>query len=89
MNKKKQLNIFQKTIIKSVKIYQKYLSPDHSFWAENNPPYCQHIPSCSEYMIESVEKKWAILWLIKWFFRIMRCMPWNKWGYDPVDKEKK
>ena len=82
------MNIIQKYIIKSVKLYQKYLSPDHSFWAKDNPPYCQHIPSCSEYMIESVEKKWAIKWTIKWFFRIMRCMPWSKWWYDPVDKEK-
>ncbi len=80
------MNIFQKTIIKIVTQYQKYLSPDHSFWAKNNPPYCQHIPSCSEYMIEAVEKKWALKGSFKWIFRIMRCMPWNKWGYDPVDK---
>jgi putative component of membrane protein insertase Oxa1/YidC/SpoIIIJ protein YidD len=38
-------------------------------------------------MIESVEKKWAFLGSIKGFFRIMRCMPWNKWWYDPVDKK--
>jgi len=46
-------------IIKIVKLYQKYLSPDHSFWAKkmNNPPYCKHIPSCSEYMIETLDKK--------------------------------
>jgi putative component of membrane protein insertase Oxa1/YidC/SpoIIIJ protein YidD len=53
------MNIFQKSIIKCVQTYQKYISPDHSFWAKakNNPPYCKHNPSCSEYMIESVEKK--------------------------------
>ena len=79
-------NIFQNTIIKIVKQYQKYLSPDHSFWAKNNPPYCQHIPSCSEYMIEAVEKKGAIKGSIKGVFRIMRCMPWSKGGYDPVEK---
>lgn len=83
------MNIFQKIIIKFVKIYQKILSPDHSFWARwlNKPPYCKHFPTCSEYMIESVEKKWALLWWIKWIFRIFRCMPWNKWWYDPVDKK--
>lgn len=85
------MNILQKTIIKIVKTYQKLLSPDHSFWAKakNNPPYCKHIPSCSEYMIESVEKKWAIIWSIKGTYRILRCMPWNKWWYDPVEKVKK
>ena len=84
---KSKFNIFQKIIINIVKKYQRYLSPDHSFWAKNNPPYCQHIPSCSEYMIEAVEKKWALKWWFKWIYRIMRCMPWNKWWYDPVDKE--
>ncbi len=83
------MNILQIIIIKFVKIYQKYLSPDHSFWAKwlNKPPYCKHFPTCSSYMIESVEKKWALFWLIKWTLRILRCMPWNKWWYDPVDKK--
>ncbi len=76
-------------IIKIVKLYQKYLSPDHSFWAKkmNNPPYCKHIPSCSEYMIETLDKKWVIKWVLKWTWRILRCMPFTKWWYDPVDKK--
>ena len=84
-----KLNKSQKVIINWVKLYQKYLSPDHSFWAKDNPPYCMHIPSCSEYMIESVEKKWAIVGSLKGIWRIMRCMPWSKWWYDPVEKNKK
>lgn len=85
------MKIFQNIIISLVKKYQKYISPDHSIWAKNinNPPYCKHIPSCSQYMIESVEKKWALKWLIKWILRILRCMPWNRWLYDPVDKKEK
>lgn len=85
------MKILQNLIIKLVKKYQKYLSPDHSIWAKsmNNAPYCKHIPSCSQYMIESVEKKWALKWSIKWILRILRCMPWNKWWYDPVDKKDK
>lgn len=71
-----------------VKIYQKILSPDHSFWAKalNKPPYCKHMPSCSEYMIESLEKKWVMRGLPKWLYRIVRCNPWSEWWYDPVDK---
>ncbi|MFA5917724.1 MAG: membrane protein insertion efficiency factor YidD [Candidatus Gracilibacteria bacterium] len=84
------MNFLQKTLIKLVKIYQKLLSPDHSFWARglDNPPYCKHIPSCSEYMIEAIEKKGAIVGTIKGTGRIMRCMPWSKGGYDPVEKKK-
>lgn len=85
---KKSLNILQKILISFIKWYQKYLSPDHSFWAKNNPPYCKHIPSCSEYMVESIEKKGALFGSMKWIWRILRCMPWNKWWYDPVDKKR-
>jgi len=51
--------MLSKIIIKTVKLYQKILSPDHSFWAKGleKPPYCKHTPTCSEYMIEAVEKK--------------------------------
>jgi putative component of membrane protein insertase Oxa1/YidC/SpoIIIJ protein YidD len=38
-------------------------------------------------MIESVEKKWVVIWTSKWIFRILRCMPWSKWWYDPVERE--
>ncbi|QFR38713.1 membrane protein insertion efficiency factor YidD [Candidatus Gracilibacteria bacterium 28_42_T64] len=82
------MNIVQNKLIKIVKIYQRYISPDHSFWAKNNPPYCKHIPSCSQYMVESIEKKGAFKGTIKGIGRILRCMPWNKGGYDPVEKEK-
>lgn len=51
------MNILQKFLISLVKSYQKIFSPDHSFWAKNNPPYCKYYPTCSNYMIEAIEKK--------------------------------
>ena len=56
------MNPIQKILIYFVELYQKFLSPDHSFWAKamNKPPYCKHIPSCSDYMKEAIEKKGAI-----------------------------
>jgi len=49
----------KKILIFIIEVYQKYLSPDHSFWARknNNPPYCKHYPTCSEYTKEAIEKK--------------------------------
>jgi len=58
-------------LVSLVKLYQKYLSPDHSFWSKNNTPYCKHIPTCSQYMVESIEKKWVFFWFIKWLWRIL------------------
>lgn len=83
------MNRVQKFIIKTVRFYQKYFSPDHSFWAKIRwNHYCKYFPTCSEYMIEAVEKKWAFKWFFMWVWRIMRCMPWSKWWIDFVEKEK-
>lgn len=87
----KKINYYIKSLlIWFIKLYQKYISPDHSFWAKwlNKTPYCKFIPTCSDYMIESIEKKWIIKWIWKWIWRIMRCMPWSKGWYDPVEKNK-
>jgi putative component of membrane protein insertase Oxa1/YidC/SpoIIIJ protein YidD len=48
-------------IIKSIELYQKYLSPDHSFWAKDKLPYCRYTPSCSDYMKEAIEKRGIIV----------------------------
>lgn len=48
------------------------------------PSRCRHIPTCSEYALEALQKHGPItgLWLsIK---RIGRCHPWGTHGYDPV-----
>lgn len=81
--------MFSSLVVRIVRLYQKYLSPDHSVWARamNRPPYCKHIPSCSEYMIEAVEKKGVTAGVLKGVWRILRCNPWSRGGYDPVDKK--
>ena len=48
------------------------------------PPTCRYSPSCSQYMIEAVQKHGALKggWLgLK---RIGRCHPWGGHGHDPV-----
>jgi uncharacterized protein len=81
------VNRIQNILISAIKKYQKFLSPDHSDHAHDHVPYCKYYPSCSQYSIEAIEKKWAFLGSIKAFWRILRCQPWSKWWYDPVEKE--
>lgn len=83
------MNYLQKKIIFAIKKYQKFLSPDHSDRTENHVPYCQYYPSCSQYSIEAIEKKWIFIGWFKALWRILRCQPWSKWWYDPVVPEKK
>ena len=67
--------------IKIIKIYQKIPGPWHNA--------CRHIPTCSNYAIEAIEKYGAIKGGIMATKRILRCNPWGTSGYDPVIKEEK
>jgi len=45
---------------------------------------CRFIPTCSEYFIEAVRRRGAIVGGLMGLWRIVRCNPFNKGGYDPV-----
>ncbi|MDO5565172.1 MAG: membrane protein insertion efficiency factor YidD [Planctomycetia bacterium] len=44
---------------------------------------CRFTPSCSQYYIEAVRKYGPIKGTLKGLWRILRCNPYNKGGYDP------
>ena len=45
---------------------------------------CRHLPTCSAYALEAIDKNgaWKGFWLM--VARIVRCHPWGTHGYDPV-----
>ncbi len=45
---------------------------------------CRHLPTCSEYALESIDRNgaWRGFWLT--LSRLSRCHPWGTAGYDPV-----
>ncbi len=45
--------------------------------------HCRFEPSCSVYFIESVRKHGAVWGACRGVWRISRCNPWNRGGYDP------
>lgn len=65
------------TFIFIIKIYQKFISP-------LLPPSCRFYPTCSQYAIEAFEKYGAFRGFMKASWRILRCNPFNKGGYDPL-----
>lgn len=72
-------------LIKIIKIYQKTFSFDHGALKIFFPlGYCKYKPTCSEYAISAIEKYGAIKGGAKAFWRILRCNPWSKGGYDPA-----
>ncbi len=67
-----------------IRIYQKILSPDHSFWAKSKNPhgYCKFTPTCSQYGYEVIKKRGILVGIPKAGWRILRCNPWNEGGED-------
>ncbi len=45
---------------------------------------CRHVPSCSEYAIQAVERHGAARGLSLAVKRLSRCHPVGSRGYDPV-----
>jgi len=48
---------------------------------------CKYIPTCSEYGMIAIEKHGAFFGLILTVWRILRCNPFSKGGYDPVPEK--
>lgn len=60
-----------------VRFYKRWISP-------LLPPACRYEPSCSTYALEAIELHGAIRggWLALW--RLLRCHPFSRGGFDPV-----
>ena len=61
-----------------IRFYRKYLSQ-----LKVNT-HCIYIPTCSEYALEAIEKYGALKGGFLTLWRILRCNPFSKGGYDPV-----
>ena len=70
--------MLKKGIISLIRFYQKYLSPLK--WRT----HCIYTPTCSEYAVQAISKYGIIKGIILSVWRILRCNPFSKGGYDPV-----
>ncbi len=62
-----------------IKIYQILLSPLLGLYK------CRFYPTCSNYFIESIQKKGLLKGSFYGFYRLLRCHPFSKKsGFDPV-----
>jgi uncharacterized protein len=79
-------NFFSSLAIKLIRLYQRTFSFDHGFLKIYYPHgFCRFKPTCSEYAISAIEKYGFIKGGLRASWRILRCNPWNKGGYDPVN----
>lgn len=60
-----------------IRFYRKALSP-------HLPASCRYQPTCSQYTLTAIERFGALRGSWMGFWRILRCNPFSKGGYDPV-----
>ena len=48
------------------------------------PPICRFQPTCSEYGLEAIRRHGSIRGIGLTVWRVLRCQPFCKGGYDPV-----
>ncbi len=53
------------------------------------PDACIYTPTCSEYAMEAIEKHGVLKGMGLAIWRLLRCNPFAKGGYDPVPEPKK
>ncbi|HBI38478.1 MAG TPA: membrane protein insertion efficiency factor YidD [Spirochaetia bacterium] len=71
------LQIINKIFIVLINFYQRIIS-------KFLPNSCRFYPSCSEYSKQAFIKYNLFKALFLTIYRILRCNPWNKGGYDPL-----
>ena len=67
----------RKTVIFILRVYKRFVSPFL-------PSACRYHPTCSEYMLDAVNKYGAARGIWMGTRRLLRCHPFHEGGFDPV-----
>ena len=78
----KILNIPKFILLSIIKCYRKYLSPLKS-------TKCPYYPTCSTYCMQAIKRYGAFKGGIIALWRLLRCNPFSKGGYDPLKENIK
>jgi putative membrane protein insertion efficiency factor len=62
--------------IAAIRCYQRYVSPVLG-------PRCRFQPTCSHYAVAVIRRDGVLRGGLRALWRILRCHPWSKGGYDP------
>lgn len=63
-----------------VRLYQTQISP-------KSGPRCKYVPTCSHYAVTAIERYGVMRGGLMALWRVLRCNPFSKGGYDPVKED--
>lgn len=69
--------MFREAGMALIKGYKRFVSP-------MLPPSCRFTPSCSIYTLQAIEKYGLLKGILMGTWRILRCHPFSRGGFDPV-----
>ena len=72
----------KRVLIALVRFYQRAISP------YKGGSCCKYIPTCSNYAIEAFERFGAVKGFFLAAYRLLRCNPFSKGGFDKVPDKK-
>ena len=68
-------------VVAPIKLYQRLVSP-------LTGQRCKYYPSCSEYAVQSITKFGILRGLVLAGWRLLRCNPFSRGGFDPVENQR-
>ena len=71
----------RKLMLTMIRFYRRNLS------RRKRKPTCRYIPTCSEYAQTAIERYGALKGGRMAAWRLLRCNPFSKGGYDPVPED--
>lgn len=75
------MTLFRRVVLLPIRAYQRLASP--LFGSR-----CRYYPSCSEYAAQAIERFGILRGLVLAGWRLLRCNPWSRGGFDPVDDQR-
>ena len=71
------MSLAARAMLCALRFYKRHIS-------SGLPPACRFVPTCSEYAYEAIERYGALKGGCLAVWRVLRCNPFCKGGYDPV-----
>lgn len=71
----------RRAVLAPLFVYQRAISP-------GLPRRCRYEPTCSAYAVQAIERHGVLRGLVLAAWRVLRCNPLSRGGYDPVSAQR-